>query len=394
MSAASAMLTAMEEAPHMSVARVVVDVPTRALSEPFDYAVPEELSSEVSVGVPVLVPLGGQRVVGYVVGLASSSSYAGELRSIETVLGDAVFRSHAPELAQWVSREYVCPLADAMRLFLPPGGPPSAIACYAVAGQRPAGSVRALVWDAVSSAEGLTSVQLRAIDDRFPDAAAGLARAGVLTRTWRMKAASVGAVDDRWAERVPGSDFVPQRRSTMQRALLDALAEGPVRVAELTAELGPVDSALKTLAAAGAVRFESRRRMRGVLPPARSAPRHTTLSTGQSESLAAISGAAPGSVVLLEGVTGSGKTEVYLRAIEDVLAAGGSAIVLVPEISLTPQTVGRFGPGSASGSQSFTAGCRQASATTSGTVSAQTRPRSSSAPARRCSLPYATCDSL
>jgi len=342
MSAASAMLTAMEEAPHMSVARVVVDVPTRALSEPFDYAVPQHLASAVVVGAPVLVPLGGQRVVGYVVGLAASSAFSGELRAIETVLGDAVFRSHAPELAAWVSREYVCPLADAMRLFLPPGGPPSAIASYAIAGEKPAGPVRAAVWDAVAAAEGLTAPQLRALDERFPDAAAGLARTGSLARTWRMKAASVGAVDDRWAELVPGSGFVPQKRSTMQRALLDALAEGPVRVAELTAELGAVDSALKTLAAAGAIRFESRRRMRGVLPPSRSAPRHTTLSQGQADSLAAISGAAPGSVILLEGVTGSGKTEVYLRAIEDVLAAGGSAVVLVPEISLTPQTVGRF----------------------------------------------------
>ena len=52
--------------------------------------------------------------------------------------------------------------------------------------------------------------------------------------------------------------------------------------------------------------------------------------------------AADGSVVVVDGVTGSGKTEVYLRAIEDVLAAGRSACVLVPEVSLTPQTVGRF----------------------------------------------------
>jgi primosomal protein N' (replication factor Y) len=59
-------------------------------------------------------------------------------------------------------------------------------------------------------------------------------------------------------------------------------------------------------------------------------------------SLAAIRRAAAGSTILLEGVTGSGKTEVYLRAIEEVVATGGSAIVLVPEISLTPQTVGRF----------------------------------------------------
>ncbi|HEY5506929.1 MAG TPA: primosomal protein N', partial [Coriobacteriia bacterium] len=131
-------------------------------------------------------------------------------------------------------------------------------------------------------------------------------------------------------------------RAHLQRAVLDALAEGPVRVAELSAELGAVDAALRVLGAAGAVEFQLRRRMRGSLPKPRSAPRHEHLSEGQSDSLQAIASAAPGSAILLEGVTGSGKTEVYLRAIEDVVATGGSAVVLVPEISLTPQTVGRF----------------------------------------------------
>jgi primosomal protein N' (replication factor Y) len=75
---------------------------------------------------------------------------------------------------------------------------------------------------------------------------------------------------------------------------------------------------------------------------ARPAPRHAALSEGQLQAIDALQTAEPGACVLLEGVTGSGKTEVYLRAIEEVVRAGGSAIVLVPEISLTPQTVGRF----------------------------------------------------
>jgi primosomal protein N' (replication factor Y) len=124
--------------------------------------------------------------------------------------------------------------------------------------------------------------------------------------------------------------------------VLDALASGPVRVAELAAELGSVDGPLKALAAAGAVRVEKRRRMRGPAIVERPAPRHENLTAGQADALDAIAGGEPGSCVLLDGVTGSGKTEVYLRAIERAIAEGGSAIVLVPEISLTPQTVGRF----------------------------------------------------
>jgi primosomal protein N' (replication factor Y) (superfamily II helicase) len=93
------------------------------------------------------------------------------------------------------------------------------------------------------------------------------------------------------------------------------------------------------------VRVESRRRMRDAGVRERPAPRHRTLTDGQTQALSAIAeslAAKSGEVILLDGVTGSGKTEIYLRAIEGVLELGRSACVLVPEISLTPQTVGRF----------------------------------------------------
>jgi primosomal protein N' (replication factor Y) len=342
MSAASAMLGHMENSPRLPIARVVVDVPTRALSEPFDYEVPEPLDASATVGAPVVVPFGGQRVVGYVVDRIASSAFGGKLRPLEGVLGEPLFGPYGFGLADWIAREYVCTLADAMRLLLPPGGSPSAVAVYSAAGDRPAGPLRAAVYDAVSDAGELTGPQLKTIDVRFPETASALARAGGFRRTWRLRPAAVGAVDDRWACLEEGVAFTPSSRAAAQRALLDALSAGPVRVAELAAELGSVDGPLRALAAAGAVRIERRRRMREPSSPVRAAPRHAVLSGGQIAALEAIETAEPGSVVLADGVTGSGKTEVYLQAIEKALADGGSAIVLVPEISLTPQTVGRF----------------------------------------------------
>jgi len=342
MSAASAILGHMVNSPRLPIARVVVDVPTRALSEPFDYEVPESLDASATVGAPVVVGFGGQRVVGYVVGRIASSTFEGTLRPIEAVLGDPLFGTYGFGLADWIAREYVSTLADSLRLLLPPGGSPSAVAVYAAEGERPSGPLRAAVYDAVAEAGELTAPQLKTVDRRFPETASALARAGVLRRSWRLRPAAVGAVDDRWACLEEGVAFTPSARATAQRALLDALSAGPVRVAELAAELGSVDGPLRALVAAGAVRMELRRRMRDPVSPVRAAPRYTTLSDGQTATLRAIEDAEPGSVVLADGVTGSGKTEVYLQAIEKALADGGSAIVLVPEISLTPQTVGRF----------------------------------------------------
>ena len=91
------------------------------------------------------------------------------------------------------------------------------------------------------------------------------------------------------------------------------------------------------------MRVEERRRFRDPVVPERDAPPRADLSAGQRDALEAIaSRQGRARRCVLDGVTGSGKTEVYLRAIERVLADGGGAIVLVPEISLTPQTVGRF----------------------------------------------------
>lgn len=274
-------------APH--VAQVVVDVPSRQVDTPFDYAVPA--GTVVEVGSCVLVPFGPRPVVGYVVALADSSAYD-ELKPIEAVLGGPFFTANAPGVARWVAARYLCPLSEALRLFTPPGGTPRAV--------------------------------------RGPDG------------EWTLRRAAVGAVDDRWVLPQPSSDFVPKHNATMQRAVLDAIQAGPVRAAELAADLGSIDGALKALEKAGALRIERRRRLREAHVREKSALRHARLTDGQTRALQAIDEAPAGGVIVLDGVTGSGKTEVYLRAIERALDAGGSACVLVPEISLTPQTVGRF----------------------------------------------------
>lgn len=193
----------------------------------------------------------------------------------------------------------------------------------------------------------------------------------------------VSEVDERWVTRTSGADeFKPRKGAVKQELVLQALKQGDLRVAELTAEYGSVSATLKSLEKKGVIRIEHRRRMRECDQPSaafsKRAGERPVLTPHQEEALAAITWASAkqdGHVVLVDGVTGSGKTEVYLRAIENELEQGRGAIVLVPEISLTPQTGCAL-------SRSFRRhqwrccilACRRVSASTSGILSAKDVP--------------------
>jgi len=280
----------------VAIAKVVVDISSREVSAAFDYEIPAGQAGRVAVGCAVLVPFGSRSVVGWVVGLAETSEFA-RLKPIAEVLSAPLFTQRAADLALRIAEEYVSALPEAVRLMLPPGTSPRAVKQIGADGET----------------------------------------------VWRLAPPAVKPAEERLVTLVAGSAFEPAKTARLQRAVLSALAAGPVTTSELTAEFGSVSSVIKRLEVAGAVEVIERRRFRTPSGDARTALRHEVLSGGQQQALdASLRVSRGGGTVLLDGVTGSGKTEVYLRAIEEVLAHGGGAIVLVPEISLTPQTVGRF----------------------------------------------------
>lgn len=288
-----------------SYAQVVVDIPTRAVNGIFTYAVPPELTNEVGPGCCVLVHFGGRPAVGYVLHVVDrlpEGVPASKVLPVRRVLAPSSFDERASEAIVWIAREYAAPLAEVARLFCPPG---------------------------------FSAKMVR-------DEASG---------SWALQQAAVAAVDDRWVALTDeGRRYEPRANARSERAVLEALAAGPQRQVELALGVRGVSAVVNRLAKKGVVVVERRRRVRGAGDTALSsaqAPRRTAeqLTAGQREAIEAIRDArarACGDVVLLDGVTGSGKTEVYLTAIEETLAAGRDACVLVPEIALTPQTVGRF----------------------------------------------------
>ncbi|MEF9925942.1 MAG: primosomal protein N' [Raoultibacter sp.] len=293
----------------MRLASVILDIPTQSLDCAYSYAVADDMF-DIDVGCAVAVPFGHRQAIGYVIAIDEVGDRLPEeidpskLKQVAQVLSPTYFDAEGAACARFLSERYIAPLSVCVRLFTPPGGVPRMV------------------------------------------------HNGTY---WRVEQPSVGAVDDRWVRLgAAAADFVPKKGAVKQVAIIEALRAGELRVAELTMEFGSVSAVLKTLEGKGVVVVESRRRMRGVggisMDASHDAPAFVPsskppLTDGQAAALKSIAAAQNrrrGEVVVLDGVTGSGKTEVYLQAIERTLAAGSGAIVLVPEISLTPQTVARF----------------------------------------------------
>ncbi len=274
----------------MSIARVEPLTTARALRGPFDYRLPARMA-DVGVGSVLRVPFGPRRILGIVVEIAETSEIAPE-RLAEPL--EALEAGATPELVRlglWVAEEYCSTPSRGLALVLPPG------TGTGTGGRR----VRA-------------KKQLRA----------------------RITDAGVAALGD------------GGRLGVRQRSALELLAAAERSGPELTKAAGADRAALRRLEDRGLIEtFTEQVRRRPADSEVGASPGPVELTPDQGAAVAAIASALDGEAgadreLLVHGVTGSGKTEVYLAAVEHALSQGRGAIVLVPEIGLTPQAVARF----------------------------------------------------
>lgn len=269
-----------------AVARVAVDL---SLDRCFDYSVPDALAGTALVGSRVSVPFGRRQATGYVVERLARSAHQ-RLKPIAAVLSERPMLPGALlPLARWMAEYYCAPLEASIRSLLP-----SAV-------RRKVGAFRMQRIVAPVSDGGPTGEELDALRRRAPKQSRVLqyvVRHGVTPLSVVMRATSVTAA--------PVKGLAEKGYLVIREERVDRVPTSP----------------------------------HTVLPTA-----PLTLMPAQAAALEAIVAGVEREVphvVLLHGVTGSGKTEVYMQALDRVLQRGQSGIVLVPEIALTPQTVERF----------------------------------------------------
>ncbi len=344
------------------IAQVIVDVPASRTNRPFDYLVPGELAPLVAVGSRVVVPFGPRKLQGYVVGLREETEEALaedqpaglKLKPLAEVSDE--LPPLTPELirlAEWMSRQYLCPWVTAIQAMIPAVLKAKTekwlFAAEPLTAERAAGSL--LLTRLLSGPLPLAEVRERFADEEplIP----GWTKAGwvftdyqVIDRATRKKQTYIAlAITPK--EAAAALEGLPARSERMKQVLRRLLtAGGPLLLKDVQDELGVSRATINSLQQRGWVRLEEVETYRDPYAHRSFAPsvRHTPTAE-QAAALSEINGAIDSgeyAAFLLHGVTGSGKTEVYMEAIERTLAAGREAIFLVPEISLTPQMVERF----------------------------------------------------
>jgi primosomal protein N' (replication factor Y) len=329
-----------------------VSLPT-PVDQLFTYSLPVTLQHRVSVGCRVTVPFGHRKLTGVVLHVHNKQPNH-EARDVLALLdSEPVLDGELLRLARWIAEYYCAPLGEVLKGMVPLGGEIRRSTQYSLT-ESGHDVARQLIARIGTDA----TLQVLALLEKRPQSAAYLTAKvskakeilrGLIKRGWVV-------AEEKQEERDPlrasaerlHAEFRqrPQPEIKLKKSERELLAflelhPGPHNLAELTGKLKDASGAARSLARRELIRLEAES-----LQTASGFERPTpVLNAHQQQAFESLQSALHGSefkAFLLQGVTGSGKTEVYMRSIEAALALGKGALLLVPEIALTPAVAGQF----------------------------------------------------
>lgn len=335
----------------MKVAQVIVDVPARQTDRAFDYAIPDKWENTIEPGMRVVVPFGPRKVQGFVIGVQEGSDFdkLKEIHSLQDLT--PVLTDELLELAFWLTEETLCYAISAFQAMLPV----AMKAKYEKEIHLLDTEKRNLLDESVGKLfEARDSIGWEEAEGSnvFPLLQKEI-RDGLLEVIYKVKDRARKKTVREIAPVLPSDQLqgaleqLPAN-ALKQREVLDFFVRNhaPIPLKDLSGLLGITGSTIRPLVKKGYLSEADKEVYRD--PYGERVFKKTDPFPLTMEQQAAITPILHSiemelhKVFLMYGVTGSGKTEVYMQAIDAVLKRGQEAIVLVPEISLTPQMVQRF----------------------------------------------------
>lgn len=343
-------------------AQVIIDANHAEVDRVFDYRVPAQWEEAVCVGLRVMVPFGQRNTKreGYVIALTETTEVpAGKIKEIVEILdeGRPILTPPILELAKWMKKEYFCTLNQCLQAVMPAGIRTKSVWYVELTEQTAELSEKEQqVADVLTEQGG--AAPLRELEQVFGNRTEYILRCLQEKKVVRLRQKTTRSTYKKEKRYVSLTENIELLTEAKEKAAKDKRLAGQLRVfsaicpgesisvEELKEKASVTDSPIHTLLQKGVLVEQSRQEKRDVFQLEDYTPTQPFYPTPeQAQALALLreeeqkEGKRP---ILLHGVTGSGKTEIYMQLIEHVVMEGKQAIVLVPEISLTPQIMERF----------------------------------------------------
>ena len=342
-------------------AKVILSLKNKEVDKVFDYFVPQQYCP-ISIGVRVIVPFGraNKSTEGYVVDLAEQTTVQ-KTKSIIKVLdeGNPIFTKQSIMLAKWMKTKYFCTLSQCLQIMMPAGMKTKFQWQVFLAKETQKdvfiSSVENKVLDFLKQKQGTATIEeiKEELGENVQDAIQLLKekemirlKQNIQQKNYDKEIIVYALSDNSTVVKEVWEDVEKKGKMLAQKKIMEYLSDGKqVTANELKQKLLLTDSPIRTLLKKGALqqikKIEKRQVVqKNVLPTEAFLP--TEEQQKALDKLIQLLEQKEKKPVLLHGITGSGKTEIYMQMIEKVLQKGQQAIVLVPEISLTPQMVERF----------------------------------------------------